>query len=162
MKIKTDPIADVSAKNTEIVTWNENYATGIGLIDDQHRRLVTLTNELYHACLSGNEAAGTVFKNALHHMVEYVRFHFGAEMEILERVKFPMSLDHKKQHDAMVKNILDAAKDYNEGKKFVPNTFVRTLKDWVFGHIALSDKSYAAYVAEQKEKGLLSEEQING
>jgi hemerythrin len=62
----------------------------------------------------------------------------------------------------MVKDILEAAKDYNEGKKFVPNTFVRTLKDWVFGHIALSDKIYAAFVADQKRRGLLSERQING
>ena len=146
----------------DIVAWGPNYATGIKLIDDQHMELVFLTNKLYHACMSGNEATETTFKDAMHQMVEYVRFHFSAELELLKRVNFPQYADHKKQHDTLVSNILDAAKSYNEGKKFVPNTFVRTLKDWVFSHIAFSDKIYSAFVADQKKKGLLSDQQING
>jgi hemerythrin len=60
----------------------------------------------------------------------------------------------------MVSNILEAAKDYNEGKHFVPNHFVRTLRDWVFSHIALSDHVYAAYIHDLKKKGLLNDRQI--
>ena len=160
--MRTKIVADTSETgNTEIVTWGEKYATGIELIDEQHRMLVTLTNSLYQACFSGGIAADGVFENTLHRMVEYVRFHFGAELEILKRVNFPQYQDHKQQHDTLVKNIIDAANNYSGGKKLVPNTFVRTLKDWVFSHIAVSDKIYAAYIAEQKKKGLLSDQQIN-
>jgi hemerythrin len=44
--------------------------------------------------------------------------------------------------------------------KFVPNNFVRTLKDWVFGHIAVYDKLYRAYVTEQLRKGELTEKEL--
>ncbi|MCL2025713.1 MAG: bacteriohemerythrin [Leptospirales bacterium] len=138
----------------DIVTWSEAYATGIKLIDDQHRGLVDLTNKLYLACL--NKEDETVFKETMSSMVEYVRFHFSAELQLLERVNYPDLLEHKKQHESLVKSILDAAKDYGDRKKFVPNTFVRTLKDWVFGHIAHSDRLYVIYIADQKKKGLLS------
>ena len=149
-----------SQPNTEqIVSWDKKYATGIDLIDTQHRKLVSLTNELYRACLSGNDEA--VFREAMKSMVSYVRFHFSAEQKLLERINFPGYLSHKKQHDTLVKNILDTVKDYREGKPFVPNNFVRTLKDWIFGHIAFNDKIYAAFVADQIKQGLLSGRQIN-
>ena len=133
----------------QIVTWNKTYATGIELIDTQHRKLVSLTNELYRACLSGND--GDVFREAMKSMVEYVRFHFSAEQKLLEHINFPGHSNHKKQHDTLILNILDAVQDYKEGRPFVPNNFVRTLKDWVFGHIAVHDKIYAAYYAEQEK-----------
>ena len=163
MNIKSDPFDIMQdTNNKEIVVWDNAYTTGIPLIDEQHRELVSLTNQLYQACLTGTNDVGPAFKTSMARMVEYVRFHFTAELEILERVKFPAYADHKMQHDSLVKNILDAAKDFNTGKKFVPNTFVRTLKDWVFGHIAVSDKQYALYIAGQKRRGLLTDKQITG
>ena len=161
MIMKTD-IADslTKADALQIVVWEDRYATGIEVIDAQHRELVRLTNHLYQSCIARDGSVNTVFKDAMSGMVEYVRFHFTAEQELLKRIEYPGFLDHKNQHDTLVKQILDAANSFNEGKKFVPNNFVRTLKDWVFGHIAVSDRGYAAYVHEQKRKGLLSDDQL--
>jgi len=155
-----DHVAARKARDSEIVIWEDKYATGIELIDNQHRRLVELTNQLYLACLAGDEALSTVFKDAMSRMVEYVRFHFSAELKLLNAIDYPDYHNHKKMHDNLVQDILDAAKDYSEGKRFVPNNFVHTLKDWVFGHIAVYDKIYAAYVAEQKRKGDLTDKML--
>ena len=141
----------------EIVSWGDSFATGIRLVDEQHKELIKLTNELYRACLIGVEETGPVFKEALSCTVEYVRFHFAAELEILEKVNYPDYNEHKKQHEFLIKHILAASKEFGSGKKFIPNQFVRTLKDWVFGHIAFYDKQFAAYIADQKSKGLLDD-----
>jgi hemerythrin len=146
--------------NFEIVSWEEKYATGIDLIDDQHKELVIMTNSLYQACRT--KEGDRLFKDAMRDMVDYVRFHFGAEIEMLERIKYPELNEHKKQHDSLIKSILEAAKSFEDGKPFVANNFVRTLKDWIFGHIAISDKLYAAHIADQKKKGLLTDNQIEG
>ena len=148
--------------NKDIVTWGDSYATGIELIDNQHKELVRLTNQLYHACLAGSETVETAFKAAMTQMVDYVRFHFTAELEILKRINYPNYHEHKKQHVTLVMNILEASKEFSAGKKFVAHNFVRTLKDWVFSHIAFADKLYAAYINEQKTKGLLTDNQISG
>lgn len=148
-------------KNPDIVAWDPKYETGIALIDEQHKELVSLTNALYHACLSGSETARAAFKETMSRMVNYVRFHFATEQKLLERIRYPNYADHKKKHDDLVKSVLEAVKEYNEGQKFVPNHFVRTLKDWIFGHIAIDDKAYAAYAETQKKKGLLSDAEIN-
>ena len=143
--------------SSDLISWDESFSTGIKLIDEQHKELVVLTNELFNACRQGDNNIGPVFKDALSSMVDYVRFHFTAELEILQRINYPGYLDHKKQHDDLIIKILSASKEYATGKKFTPNKFARTLRDWVFGHIAFYDKHYAAFIIEQKSKGLLTD-----
>ena len=142
----------------EIVIWDENFSTGIELVDKQHKELVDLTNHLFKACIAGEDETALVFKDTMSQMVEYVRIHFTAEQELMKRVNYPGYDQHKMQHDQMIRKIILAATDYDSGKKFAPNLFVRTLKDWVFGHIAYYDKSYADYVADQRQRGLLPDE----
>ena len=162
MKMKETRVNYVSGSDkNDMVAWSTTYCTGVALIDEQHKELVNLTNKLYQACLGGEEEVGPVFQDAMSKLVEYVRFHFSAELELLAKINYPDYQDHKRQHDALVKDILEAVKDFSGGKRFVANHFVRTLKDWVFSHIAIYDKRYAAFVEEQKKKGLLSDEQIN-
>jgi len=140
----------------EIISWSEKYATGIETIDVQHKELVKLTNQLHIACSTRDDVLHTVFKDAMSNMVKYVRFHFTAELKLLKAIEYPDFDNHKKMHESLVKDILEAASEYNDGKKFVPNNFVRTLKDWVFGHIAVYDKLYSAYVKEQLRTGALT------
>ena len=142
----------------EIVVWDNKYNTGMDEIDNQHKQLVCLINELYLACLSGEQAIGTAFKDAMSRMVEYVRFHFKTEEDIFKRINYPNYADHVKQHVGLIKTIIEASNDFEKGKRYVANKFVQTLKDWVLGHIAYYDKMYASYLADQKKIGFF---QIN-
>jgi len=146
----------------DIVVWDEKYATGIHLIDSQHKELINITNELFHACMDREIIQEEVFKETMKKMVDYVRFHFGAEQELLLRVKYPGYPEHKKQHDTLVRQIIEAVKEYNEGKKMVANQFVRTLRDWILSHIALYDKQYSFYIATQLKNGSLTNKMITG
>jgi len=160
MNVKINPLDNLPSEKYFLVSWDQNYATGIPFIDNQHRELVELTNQLFSACAAGQDAAGPVFKDAMSRMVDYVRFHFSTELKLLKKIKYPDYQTHKKQHDILIKDILGAAKDFNDGKKFVPNHFARTLKEWIFGHIAVFDKNYSFYVSDQKKKGLLTEAEL--
>ena len=152
----------LSTAGNEIVTWGENFATGIEVIDNQHKELVNLTNALYQACLNPVTELESVFKDAMSRMVEYVHSHFSTEIQLLERIKYPDVQNHKKQHEQLVQKILGAVSDHGTGKKFVPNHFVRTLRDWIFGHIAVFDQAFGIYIKEQKSKGLLTDKDIIG
>jgi len=145
---------------SEIIAWESKYATGIGLIDAQHKQLVALANELYAACLTKGDQLQGAFTAAMKRMVDYVHFHFDAENKLLAAINYPESASHKKLHDVLIKNILDASKEFNEGKKFVPNNFVRTLVDWVFSHIAFYDKQYSLYAVEKLRTGILTQEKL--
>jgi len=145
----------------ELVIWDSRYITGIELIDNQHKQLVDLTNNLYTACLGGNEELPDLFRDAMHHMVEYVQHHFNTELELLKQINYPDYHNHKVMHNTLVNDIISSANDFKEGKHFVPNHFVRTLKDWIFGHIAVNDKDYALFVKDQIRTGLLTEQKLH-
>ena len=149
-------------ENATIIAWTEALAIVIELIDNQHKQLVSLTNELFRACLRGGDTLDNVFKETMSRMVEYVRFHFSAEQAMLQRVHYPKFTEHKAEHDNLVKTVLEATKNYGDGKKFVPNNFVRFLKDWIVSHIGYNDRMYAAYIMEQMKKGLLTNKDLEG
>ena len=77
---------------------------------------------------------------------------------MLERIRYPELGRHKKQHESFVRKLLDDVKEYGEGRKFVPNNFVRFLRDWILSHIAVEDTKYARYLTDLKRSGRLGEQ----
>ncbi|MDR0569220.1 MAG: bacteriohemerythrin [Spirochaetaceae bacterium] len=137
------------------VAWEDRYVIGIPVIDEQHQELLRLTNELYEACRQGDEVAGKLFKDTVRQTVDYVKEHFSGEEKILERVNYPELGPHKQEHENFVKKVIDEVKNFEGGKTFVPNQFVRFLRDWILAHIAVSDKKYAEYILKLKKEGAL-------
>jgi len=147
-------------KSVDIIIWDNKYLTGIDVIDSQHKYLINLTNQLYKACCERSDGLSVTFQEAMRKMVNYVRFHFTAEMELQKFIKYPESSAHKKLHDDLIQKIIDASNDYKDGKKYTPNIFVRTLVDWILSHIAYHDKLYVYFITEQKNKGLLTDKMM--
>jgi len=162
MKLKNNTLNSYSDDDFSLVSWDEHYSTRILLIDNQHQELVRITNELFDACRAGNDKAVSAFKELIPHMVDYVKFHFKTEQDLMERINYPECKSHLVQHDELIRDILAAAKDFDDGKKFVPNRFSRTLKAWILSHVAVYDKAYALFALDQKRKGLLTDEQLEG
>jgi hemerythrin len=135
------------------IRWEQRYSVGIPKIDDQHKELVRLTNELYVSCTGSDEKMRDRFRSTLHSLVHYVTEHFGAEERLLQRVAYPQYAEHKKEHEGFIITMLDNMKLFDEGKSFVPNKFVRFLRDWILGHIAMSDKRYSEFLFLLKKQG---------
>ena len=127
------------------VTWDASYEVGIEKVDKQHKHLVSLTNELYNACLGEKGELEEKFKEVMKELVEYVMIHFKDEEAIMEEIDYPDIAEHKQKHEKFVKEILVSVNAYKNGKQFVPNAFVRFLRDWLFNHILLTDKEMAKY-----------------
>jgi hemerythrin len=133
-------------KNNSFIEWETRHAIGIGLIDEQHQKLIDITNQLFEGCLLGNETAARHFKIAIRQAVDYARHHFLTEEILMETIKYPGIEQHRKEHAEFIKEILKRTRDFEEGKLFVPNSLVRYLRDWFMTHVALFDKKYAEYI----------------
>jgi hemerythrin len=143
---------DFPIEETQVlVDWDNKYSVRIPLIDEQHKHLIRLTNDLYQACLSGGEAAKTKFRDTARAVADYIKYHFSAEEKILERINYPELPEHKRQHETLIRQVIDNIKHFEEGGRFAPNAFVRTLKDWILAHIAVADLRYAEYIMELKK-----------
>lgn len=133
------------------VEWEARYSVGIDTIDKQHKKLVDFTNKLFDGCRQGQEFAAESFKATLKDVVAYVKEHFQTEEQLFDQYGYPAADAHKKQHQAFVYKVLEEVANFENNKQFVPNKFVRFLRDWLLEHIAVSDQAYSEFL---KSKGV--------
>ncbi|HUG77868.1 MAG TPA: diguanylate cyclase [Burkholderiales bacterium] len=81
--------------------WDESYACGEPLIDEQHRELFRLANALIGASLTGAQGAAA-FEPALEAMLQHVARHFRDEEAILERRGFASLGQHREAHRGLL------------------------------------------------------------
>ena len=149
---------------SELVKWSQTFSVGIKLIDDQHKGLLNLVNDLFNH-VGGDEASERAyFQKVIQTAVNYVKVHFATEEKIMIATKFPGYLEHKKAHDTFVLTVVDNIRDFEAGKKFTLSGFTKFLKEWVLTHIAIMDKQYFAYfkhIATRNSSGKLTISQEN-
>ena len=131
--------------NNELITWTAKLSCGIKLIDDQHKGLVDLVNEMFNHATGNAAYERDYFNKVIHEVVKYVKNHFATEEKIMLAAKFSGYINHKKEHDNFILTIIENIRDYEAGKRFTLSTFTRFLKDWILSHIALIDKQYFEY-----------------
>ena len=139
----------------EFVSWKNVYSIGIRLVDDQHKYLLDLTNDLYASCIEGGGAAKERFRQTVKATVEYVGVHFATEELLMHRINYPDITAHKHEHKMFVQQVLANVKDFESGQVYTPNAFVRFLRDWILEHVAQSDKKFGDYLIQIKKDGNL-------
>jgi hemerythrin-like metal-binding protein len=135
------------------VQWESKYALGVKSIDEQHKHLFDLTNELYEKCHLGESAVHDQFIKTLHLMVKYVIEHFSAEEKIMEQIGYPRIAEQKEQHAGFTRKIIEESKKFESGTYGVPQELVHFLRDWIISHIAVFDQVLADYIHHLKKSG---------
>ena len=133
------------------VTWENRYSIGIRIIDDQHKYLLILTNKLYEACRNyghGHTKTQEKFRETIQSAVSYVSIHFSTEEKLMDKTNYPGAPAHKLVHKEFIHKVVKNVNDFEGGKTFVPNNFVRFLRDWILEHIAIQDKELGVFLSQ--------------
>ena len=133
----------------DFVCWNDAYSVDFELIDSQHKELVRMANALFKGCKEGSTAADEIFMKTIRGAVEYAQTHFYTEEKYMRLADYPDLAVHKQEHDSFVSTVVNAVKDFEEGKS-EPISMARFLKNWLLTHIAESDKKYGPYLVSFK------------
>jgi len=129
------------------VTWEDSFSVGLEKIDNQHKELVKMVNELYKACKMGALKGDIIYLRTVSKALEYARVHFSDEEEYMGLVYYPELDEHKKQHEEFVVVIKKSIQLFETGEA-APIELANFLKDWLLNHIAISDKKYAPYLTK--------------
>ena len=139
----------------DLVVWNDSFSVEYAPLDDQHKKLVGMINELIQGCKEGTEAAKESVMQVFEQTVEYVKTHFADEEEYLAQVLYPNLDTQKKQHQQFVFELVSLVTKVESGNT-APIDMVKFLKNWLLEHIAVSDKQYAPYMKKIGRTGLES------
>jgi hemerythrin-like metal-binding protein len=131
----------------DLIVWTNKYSVGCNYIDDQHKKLVQIINELNSAFLSSSERS--IISKVLQELVDYTKYHFEAEEKLMEKYGYPNLENHKKIHKQFVDKVVEFSKRYELGDDVVGYDMLNYLKDWLLNHIMGTDTDYAKMICDK-------------
>lgn len=138
------PSIATNKNNGVLIEWNEGFSVGVTEMDNQHKQLVKLLNDLYSAMQS--KKSSEIIGNVLNKLISYTKTHFTSEEEFMKKHSYPGLANQIKEHAAFVDKALKFKSDYDAGKTSMSVSITSFLKDWLVNHISVSDKKYGAHV----------------
>ena len=123
-----------------MVEWDDAYSVNIQEIDEQHKCLIDIMNELYMAL--ANKSNRDLVSEVLNKLVEYTKVHFAVEETLMRIFHYDGYEAHKEIHDRIVTRVLEYQGQFNAGNDKVGMELLMYLKDWLFDHINKVDKAY--------------------
>jgi len=127
-----------------LINWSDNLSVNIKGLDNQHKKLVNMINELHDAMKQGKSS--TVLTKILFEMVAYTKIHFKSEEELFEKYNYPEKIKHKKEHDMFVQKVNEFMNEYKSGKTNLSFELMNFLTKWLTNHIQVSDKAYSSFL----------------
>ena len=122
------------------VAWKPSYSVGHAALDEQHRQILQIVNDLYSAMQGGD--AQSVVKPLLERLLKYTHTHFAPEEQIMQECGYPNLEDHKELHATLRRKT--AGLRANVGLVMGVD-LLHFLRDWWLEHIQEEDQRYAPY-----------------
>ena len=128
----------------ETIQWSESISVNNSEIDNQHKNLIQLTNNLISN--SNAKVNSEIIGETLQKLLKYIKEHFKDEEELLEKCNYPKLEEHKKEHKKFVKKIVGFCNDVLIGKSAVTEEMIYFLVDWLLNHTSIDDQDYKNYI----------------
>jgi len=145
----TDLKAGMSADT--LVPWTSALATGVKIVDQQHKVLAGMINQLYVGMKSGHGQA--VLKKLLQELANYTVQHFDMEERYFDQFKYAEAASHKKAHAELKRQVLDFIGQIDSGTANISMELMHFLRDWLVNHICKTDMRYVkTFLANGLEK----------
>lgn len=130
------------------ITWKESFSVGVPSIDDQHRNLVKMINNLFDEFYKGitDEFLGGLIKE----LEKYTVYHFSYEEKFMKLYNYQGFKEHKSEHDQFIEKIQDYKNTVSKNNKTAVIDFATFLKNWLLKHIMGTDKKYTKLFSEKQ------------
>ena len=117
--------------------WNDDYSVGIDEIDDQHKKIFSMLNNLYDAFMLNKHHE--MINDIINEMVDYSIYHFKTEEKYFEKFQYTDRVDHIFEH----KQFIEAANNFKKkSNSTITFKVINFLTDWLKNHVMVSDKGY--------------------
>jgi len=129
------------------IKWSEDLSVGIDMVDEDHKKLLSLINQLQTA--AHYQTDNTLIESTLNDLVDYTKYHFSREEQLMEQNNYPDLAGHKEQHEAMVKQVTEFINEYRVDNTRTIDNVISYLKTWLINHIKGTDREYIPYIKDK-------------
>ena len=140
-------------QTTASISWQADFATGVAIIDDQHRVLIKMLNQ------AGSELTDRSplqdFDRIIQGLLSYAGYHFGTEERLMiehgyEKERAAAAAEHVRQHQDFAAKVLAAKAQIMAGKHIPKAELESFLTTWLADHILHTDKEFGAFIRDKQ------------
>ena len=133
-------------ESVKFIKWCNCYKTGHQTIDEQHKELVNIINDLYSVMLDNTADKKQALLDAIKRCIDYTNFHFVEEEKLMNATNYSKKDEHKAMHRKFVSRLIDHIKGFETWEPFSVYKFINCLRDWLLEHIAYQDKIFISEI----------------
>lgn len=130
----------------KLLDWDEQHAVNVDIMDQQHMRLLKITNALYDTLGTRrtNEA-----KALTREFLEALREHFDTEEKLMKEYSYVEFYSHKLEHDRYYKKVDDFYNKLVNNETIVNLELLNSFRTWFGNHMELNDRKCAEFLNER-------------
>ncbi|KAL0216594.1 hypothetical protein P9112_008778 [Eukaryota sp. TZLM1-RC] len=128
-------------KDRDLLKWDDSLKIGVDWIDEQHKKLVFIMNQVYRAAVVDGKSK-KILSDALFNLLEYTKTHFADEEKFFDSFNYPGAAAHKSFHRKLEGQVLAFYEKFERGESQVDMNLLTFLKNWLVNHILKSDLHY--------------------
>jgi hemerythrin-like metal-binding protein len=125
------------------IPWLDIYDTHIRLVDQQHRTLVDMMNDLEAA--RGTENETKLIGELFYKLVDYTKYHFAQEENLMKSLRYPKINEQINQHKGFVNKIVEMLEELKEKNFYMGEKMNLFLTNWLINHILGHDKEFGKF-----------------
>lgn len=131
--------------SSELFQWSDGFSVGIQEIDEQHKELVDLLNQLHTAIIEHHGTATS--RKILDDLADYTKTHFSVEESLMRVSGYPDFELHKQFHEDLIGQVVALQEKLDTGEAKITFELLHFLKVWLTTHINEADKRFGSYFA---------------
>jgi len=126
--------------STQKLLWEDKYSVGVEEIDNQHKFMFGVINELLDAIHTNSpeEHLGHIIES----LVKYKQFHFATEEKYFAEFHYEGTEDHIKRHHEFNSKLEALKAEYPTYSIEFAFKLVDFLEDWLINHLMTVDQQY--------------------
>lgn len=131
-----------------LIEWRPALSVGSHELDEQHRSIFSLLNELHEAALGG--AGRDRISPTLTSLVEHLGVHFATEERLMRECGYPGYPTHKAEHDAFADEVKSLLHQQHSEHAVMTGELLRLIRSWLDDHVHRSDRLYVPWLRRMR------------
>ena len=117
--------------------WKPEYSVGVESMDDEHREMIDLINDIYDKL--GSSPDTDQVEQFLGDIFSTISMHFAMEERLLSKINYSEYQAHKHDHEELLDQIRDLMDDFAADTSSGAVKLEQSLSDWFAGHFSTFD-----------------------
>jgi len=132
-----------------LLMWTENLSVGVKDLDDDHKQLIAMINNL-HTEIEAVGATGKLnrktIEKALRRLHDYTKGHCEREELYFFQTGYPCQESHRQEHLKLIEMLAGMTERFHDSTSPQDATeIMQSVYDWVTGHIYVTDRQYSSH-----------------